>query len=83
MVQLIGSTQVKIIYSLTQKNMAEVIEKNIWMWVQTLGYTKTKRWKTHEHMINKQSNYFKARNKVLNDAQTLVWWMSLLGYQMF
>jgi hypothetical protein len=29
MVQLIGSTQVKIIYSLTQKNMAEVIEKNI------------------------------------------------------
>jgi hypothetical protein len=28
-VQLIGSTQVKIIYSLTQKNMTKAIEKNI------------------------------------------------------
>jgi hypothetical protein len=63
--------------------MAEAIEKKIWMLVQTWGYTKTKRWKTHEHMINKQFNYFKARNKLLNDAQTLVLRMPSLGYQMF
>jgi len=40
------------------------------MLVQTLNHIKEKRSKTLELMMDKQLNYFKTRNKVLNDTET-------------
>jgi len=50
--------------------MVKTIKKSIRMLVQTLDHIEDKRSKTLDLMMDKQLNYFKMRNKVLNDTET-------------
>jgi len=50
--------------------MAKTTKKSSRMLLQTLDHIEEKRSKTLEFMMDKQLNYFKRRNKVLNDTET-------------
>jgi hypothetical protein len=50
--------------------MAETTKKTNRILMETLDRIEEKRSKTLELMMDKQLNYFKKRNKVLNDTKT-------------
>jgi len=50
--------------------MAKTTKKSSRMLLQTLDHIEEKRSKTLEFMMDKQLNYFKRRNKVLNHTET-------------
>jgi hypothetical protein len=50
--------------------MVETTKKTSGMLVETLDRIEEKRSKTLELMMDKQLNYFKTRNKVINDTKT-------------